>query len=139
MPLAKYKTETLLTGKSFAEYYVVFSRSELNLPWIAREFSHCYAIRWTLAGWLVFSPTLGYADVYPLESTHPDIRIALADVRYTAIIKVGAWRKIKRWRTPWPVAFTCVEQIKALLGISAWWIITPWQLYKHLGGHREPI
>ncbi|WP_296992907.1 hypothetical protein [Thalassospira sp. UBA1131] len=27
---------------------------------------------------------------------------------------------------------SCVELIKRLLGISAFWIITPWQLYRHL-------
>jgi len=32
---------------------------------------------------------------------------------------------------------SCVELIKRLLGISAFWIITPWQLYRHLQQRSE--
>ena len=28
--------------------------------------------------------------------------------------------------------FTCVEAVKRILGIHAWSIVTPWQLYRHL-------
>ena len=28
--------------------------------------------------------------------------------------------------------FTCVEAVKRILGIHAWSILTPWQLYRHL-------
>jgi len=28
--------------------------------------------------------------------------------------------------------FTCVEAAKRILGIEALWIVTPWQLYRHL-------
>jgi len=136
MPLAKFKRETLLHGKSLADYYIVFKPSELNMPFIDRGFSHCYAMKWDGYNWMMINPALGFTDIFILPSYDPDIRVALADEPYTDIIRVSAWRKINRWRTPWPVAFTCVEQIKAVLGISAWWIITPKQLYKHLGGPK---
>lgn len=136
MPLAKFSRDSLIDGKSYGEYYVVFARSEMRIPWIDPEYSHCYALRWTVAGWVVFNPALGFSELYVLESLDPDIRIALAGSEFTDIILVNAWRTIKKWRTPWPVAFTCVEQVKALLGISAWWVITPKQLYKHLGGAK---
>ena len=136
MPFARYKRESLIQGKSFGEFYLVFSRSEFQIPFIDRDFSHCYAVKWTVAGWVVFNPALGFSEITILESIDPDIRVALASAEYTDIIHVSAWRNMKKWRTPWPVAFTCVEQVKALIGISAWWVITPRQLYKHLGGEK---
>ena len=35
--------------------------------------------------------------------------------------------------------YSCVEVIKRVLGVRAWWIVTPYQLYKHLkkGKHYE--
>jgi len=29
-------------------------------------------------------------------------------------------------------AYTCVETVKSLLGIKAWWVITPKQLYRYI-------
>lgn len=133
MPFAKFPKQSLINGKSYGEYYVVFGKADLNIPFIDRDYSHCYAMKWTDAGWIMLNPALGYTEIFVLDSLNPEIREALAHTEYTDIIHVGAWRKIRRWRTPWPVAFTCVEQIKALLGISAWWVITPRQLYKYLG------
>jgi hypothetical protein len=136
MPLAEFKKESLLSGKSLGEYYVVFCQADLNIPLLKKDYSHCYAMKWDGFNWIHFNPALGFTDISVLPQYDDDIRLALANERYTDIIHVSAWRKIRRWRTPWPVAFTCVEQIKALLGISAWWVITPWQLYKYLGGHH---
>jgi len=40
-----------------------------------------------------------------------------------------------RIRLPWVFGpWTCVEQIKALVGIRAPWVLTPRQLWKHLRG-----
>lgn len=36
-----------------------------------------------------------------------------------------------------PFAFTCVEAVKRLLGLRAWWIWTPYQLYRHLENAKE--
>jgi hypothetical protein len=33
--------------------------------------------------------------------------------------------------------FTCVEHVKALLGIRRFWLRTPWQLYKHIRKHGK--
>ena len=134
MPFARFDNECLINGKSFGEYYVVFCESDAGIPFIKREFSHCYAVKWTISGWVALNPALGFSELFVLESVDPDIRVALAGAKYTDIIRVSAWRKTRTWRTPWPVAFTCVEQIKALLGISAWWVLTPRQLHKYLGG-----
>jgi len=38
-----------------------------------------------------------------------------------------------------PIApFTCVEAVKRLLGLRAPWVLTPYQLYRHLGGQAPP-
>ena len=31
-----------------------------------------------------------------------------------------------------PLPFSCVESVKRVLGIHAWDVLTPWQLYRHL-------
>jgi hypothetical protein len=31
-----------------------------------------------------------------------------------------------------PMPLTCVEVAKRILGLRAWWIITPWQLFKFI-------
>jgi hypothetical protein len=33
--------------------------------------------------------------------------------------------------------FTCVEAVKRILGIHAWAVVTPWQLYRHLIQDRK--
>jgi hypothetical protein len=134
MPFAKYKRKTLLNNKSLAEYYVVFGRSMVSLPFIERDYSHCYILKWDGFQWIMLNPAMGYTDMFILTCYEPDVRAALAGAEYTDIIHVSAWRDIGRWRTALPVFFTCVEQVKAFLGIRAWWILTPKQLYKYLRG-----
>jgi len=134
MPLAEYKRETLLHGKSYADFYIVFCRSSVALPFLDKDYSHVYAVKWSGFAWMAYYPALGYSDMAILPIMDQDIRVALADTGYTDIIQVSARRKINRWRAPLPTWITCVEQVKSLLGISAWWIFTPRQLHKYLGG-----
>ena len=43
----------------------------------------------------------------------------------------------KRFAPPLP--FSCVEGAKRILGIHAWTVVTPWQLYKFLiKGSKNP-
>lgn len=42
---------------------------------------------------------------------------------YRAVVRRRAWR---------PAVLTCVETIKALVGIRSPFVITPWQLYRRL-------
>ena len=35
-------------------------------------------------------------------------------------------------RALWPAALTCVGVVKRILGVRAPWVLTPWQLFRHL-------
>lgn len=79
-----------------------------------------------LLGWTDFGvlPYHDRATIYEITEGHNVI------VQY-----VEAWRK-PRYRVrsifaPW----TCVEAMKSLLGIRAWWVITPYQLFKYCEAH----
>ena len=48
-------------------------------------------------------------------------------------VRFRALRRLERYRVPHLLApFTCVEQIKALLGLRAWWVVTPRQLHRRV-------
>ncbi len=40
-------------------------------------------------------------------------------------------RQPSRQPAPWR-PYSCVEAVKRLLGLRAGWVLTPWQLYRHL-------
>ena len=45
------------------------------------------------------------------------------------------WRETKGYRCPHLLQpFTCVEQVKAFLGIRRWWVFTPKQLWRYIDG-----
>jgi len=98
------------------------------------DFTHVYAVKsLNEYQWLVIQPTCAYTDlVIKSKSEYPHIRlIAGQDAK---IIKVTAMiNPVFRGSLN---CFTCVEQIKALLGIKSFWTWTPKQLYKGLIGGR---
>lgn len=77
-----------------------------------------------------FEPSIGFSEIILLpEGTK--WRACFDD---DAVVQpVRLWRDIKRYRCPHLLQpFTCVEQVKAFLGIRKWWILTPKQLRKYL-------
>ena len=77
--------------------------------------------------------TIGYTDFgvlpYDYKDSIKDIVKDNATYQY-----VESWRKT-RYRSiiaPW----TCVEMMKSTLGIKAWWILTPYQLYKYIEARK---
>jgi len=95
-------------------------------------FKHVTAIKFTGLFWIKVDLALGWTDfdVLPFDryDTIKDV-LKGQDVTYQYVER---WRKPRyRVRTmfaPW----TCVEAMKSIIGIRAWWVFTPYQLYKHL-------
>jgi len=51
----------------------------------------------------------------------------------SAIQKVTASRRLFSIRSKFEMGpFTCVDTAKAVLGIRAFWVRTPWQLYRYI-------
>lgn len=72
---------------------------------------------------------------------HVDPRMAYIDVR-RGTSKFGevlqrVQARVPLGSPPWAILApgTCVSVVKACLGIRAWWVLTPYQLYKYIAKH----
>lgn len=94
-------------------------------------------MKWDGFNWLVVNPRADYLDI-AIADTCDYHRPKLINVDIaTAIVGVTTQPRQCRLRSRWFVGpITCVEYIKALLGIRAFWIWTPWQLYRYVRAHR---
>lgn len=79
---------------------------------------------------------LGFTDINVLPYDWHDTINDITKDEDVKIQYMEVWRRPRyRVRTifaPW----TCVEAAKALLGIRAWWVLTPYQLYKYCEAHN---
>ncbi len=131
--MSKLKSLLVVEEREYTDWYVIFLDSKFRYwwtPWLKEGFTHCYAVRYTMAGWLYYNQGIGYADIDMLlnRSTNP----YKIEPEATRIVRVRTWRK-PRMRVPQILqAQTCVEGVKSLLGVRSFMTWTPWQFYKHL-------
>ena len=96
---------------------------------------HCYCVRWDGYNWIGVFPQLGHTNIMILPFGPLDtIQDVVQNESCSAIIHAKIWRESMRIRSPYPVVFSCVEQIKAILGIRKMFVLTPKQLFKYLKG-----
>jgi len=77
--------------------------------------------------WIYYQPALDITSV--------DIVNHWTDIKKdgTIVVPFKILRKLNRYRMWFPfTVFSCVEGIKALLGINKYWILTPHRLYKYM-------
>jgi hypothetical protein len=127
--------------QSFIDWYIVFEHGDMPWWWakfLQSGFRHCWALRWDGYNWIAINPKLGHTDIEVLPYyNHKDIENIRIDTECSVIIHAKVWRESKRIRASWPTVVTCVEQIKALLGIRRWFLFTPYQLFNHLIGGKH--
>ena len=127
--------------KSYIEWFIVFEHGDMPYWWakyLHSGFRHCWALRWDGFNWIAFDPKLGHTDIEILPyGNFEDIEIISKAMNLSVKIRAKVWRDSIRIRTPYPTAVTCVEQIKALLGIRKWFLFTPYQLFNHLLGGKH--
>jgi hypothetical protein len=119
------------------EWYLIFGEAKYD-HWIFKvidkRMGHVYAVKdlnnWQ---WLVIQPRVNMTEAkILLKSEFPSIRY-IADYNDN-IVKVNARPKPEvRGFLNW---FTCVEQVKALIGIKDPLALTPKQLYSNLIGGK---
>ncbi|CAL9954716.1 hypothetical protein VPHD456G2_0002 [Vibrio phage D456 g2] len=102
-------------------------------------FHHCFIIHWDGQMWLRIERLYGYFYVSPLLwidklfvgrfNLEPYFRC----LGYTVQVVSLERRQVKKNRV-WQILapHSCVEFVKDFLGISAYFVITPYQLFKHL-------
>lgn len=120
------------------QYWVVFS-GQADMAWLRilkPGFRHCAILVNDGERWMSLDPLSNYMDVtthdVPIEFNMP---LWMED-RGHKVIKAENARPAKA--APWGV-FTCVEAVKRVLGIHNRFIITPWQLYRHLSGKSRGV
>jgi hypothetical protein len=97
-----------------------------------RNFRHVFALRWDGWNWLLFDPSAQFTDVAIISAASEDALGRLVPPGAT-VLEVEAFRRRDRIRGRWWIGpMTCVEQVKALLGLPVGWVFTPWQLYRYL-------
>lgn len=138
MPFIQPKTKSLLEstnliGHTKQQIYLIYEDRESHWwsHFFKKGYKHVFALRFDGFFWIKMDFLMGWTDfgVVPYHdcATIKDI----TNGRNVIVQYVEAWRK-PRYRVrllfaPW----TCVEAMKSLLGIRAWWVITPYQLFKY--------
>jgi hypothetical protein len=111
--------------------WVVFS-GQTDLPWLKvlkPGFRHCFVLLNDGKHWVSFDPLSNYTDI---SVHHVPGNFDLPGWLQNRGHKVAP-ANLKRTRKPAPfMLFTCVEAVKRVLGLHKKFIITPWQLYRHL-------
>jgi hypothetical protein len=119
-------------------WYVVFAPTRTNLmPWWLRffvgdGFQHCYAFRDYKGVTLIVNHLSQglVADVSPVPATKC-VSVLSTDGRETVVLFAG---RLKYRYTQRGVQ-SCVSVVKSLIGLTAWHIWTPQQLFQYLVNH----
>lgn len=114
------------------EAWVVFT-GKTDLPWLRLlkpGFRHCYVLLNDGGNWITLDPLSNYLDV----SVHRNVPSGFdlpkwLGTRGHKVVRAPVSRLRKE--APW-MLFTCVEAVKRVLGLHERFIVTPWQLYRHL-------
>ena len=95
-----------------------------------RGFRHCFMIMLHQDRWILIDPRSNKTDISLLP--HPksfNFPRYFSEQGKTVV-------KIPVIQTPakilWPFPVSCVETSKRIIGLHAWWVVTPYQLYKRL-------
>lgn len=120
------------------EAWVVFTTPKQSHWWerfLEPGFVHCFALvrsgrRWIRMDWGYDCASLAVLNMPAYASLNEVVGPGDTVVRVLAEVR-------ERYRAPWvfgPV--TCVEAVKAVLGIRAFWVWTPFQLYRYIRSGR---
>lgn len=109
---------------------------DTDLPWLRflrPGFRHVFAAMPVAGGWITLDPLSNRLELafHPL----PDGSDLAGWFRQRGHHVLAARRRPPSSAIPFPLTpLTCVGVVKRLLGLRAPFVLTPWQLYRHLGG-----
>lgn len=113
--------------------WVIFS-GQADRPWLKLlrpGFRHCFVVLHDGRHWLSFDPMLNHIDLR--VHAHVPASFDLPGwlrARGHRVVEAPVDHSLKK---PMPLSlFTCVEAVKRVLGLHRFYILTPWQLYRHL-------
>jgi hypothetical protein len=113
------------------EAWVGFTNNR-GLSWLRLlkpGFRHCFLLLRSNGAWIVYDPLSNQTRIDLLWAG--DELLDHLSARGCRLLPArleweGQWRS-QPWRP-----FSCVEAVKRALGLSAPWVLTPWQLFRHL-------
>jgi hypothetical protein len=105
-----------------------------SLKWLKKGYRHCFAYQQVDDGWVLCDPIrdsllLRSAPAVPTRA----LLSAVAAIEASAV----AFRCVGHGkRMPWLRPITCVEVCNRVAGRRCGWLITPYQLFRHLALKR---
>ncbi len=120
-----------LVGLSKVSLYLIYEDKK-DFWWqkfLKKGYQHVYAVSFDGFFHVKTDYTLGYLDCSVLPYYNITTITNILDRESMNYQYVEVWRKTRYRRLFAPQS--CVEMMKALLGIKAWWVFTPWQLKKY--------
>jgi hypothetical protein len=101
---------------------------------LKRGFRHCAVVLEVEGGWVLCDCLSNKIYIKQIFDSSPEKLVQRFLAAGLHAVEVGVKTPPRRLAPPLP--YSCVEGVKRILGIHAWTILTPWQLYQHL--IREP-
>lgn len=99
--------------------------------WLKPGFRHVQALRRDGRVWVAFEPHTEFLDVHIIRSDETPWDI----LPHATVQRVVVLREEGRMRSKFHLGpITCVEMVKALLGIRTPLVRTPWQLFNYCKG-----
>lgn len=136
--MRKYTPEVFIGDNTEQNAWVVFT-GETDIRWLKvlkSGFRHCFLVLNDGQRWMSVDPLSPYTDIQIYH--HIEAKFPLPDwlkARGYKVVQASVNKKHKK-EAPWMVC-TCVEVIKRILGIHNRFLITPWQLYRHLHKNKK--
>lgn len=106
------------------------------LHWLKQGFRHCFvAMRWGKQ-WVICDPLKNHIEFSVGKPPHDlDLGRFYRERGFVVLTGHCAPKKIKG--RPWLEPLTCVAIVKRIIGLRAFWVLTPWQLYRMLIGTKH--
>ncbi len=107
------------------------------LRWLRRGFRHCYVVVRCGDDWVLVDPLVQQTVVRVLKADPAADLAGWLRSRGHRVVVTRIARAPPRLAPIRP--YTCVEAVKRVLGLRAWWVVTPWLLHRHLAGGRNSM
>jgi hypothetical protein len=120
---------------NLAAAIVVFAHETrlAKLRWLKHGFRHCFVAIAQAGDWIIYDPLSSHSILTVLRGVEAEQLVSW--YRRLGLTVIATRQRVPPHR-PAPVRpYTCVEAVKRVLGLHAPWVLTPWQLYRHLGRH----
>jgi hypothetical protein len=120
-------------------YYVVCFTAQAAPRWWTKilhpKALHVFALKWTGKHWVMVHPRIAYTEVQVLDyKNESDLPTIVSKMEIEGALRIDFDHldtdciRVPWLFTPW----TCVEQVKALIGVRSFWVLTPRQLWRYL-------